>query len=228
MRCRVVPPCLLAAFAVVPLLAQEEDFSCGISIHLGTLLEGNGSRTGSSAANRFGSGIEGYAHLPWNDLTGTRAVIGFTGIRTGSWQDELGDSGGEYWRSLRFGLEQTLTFKTRTIGRPYIFMGGGVQETWVVRTTGNLFGATFAALVNLFSDAYVDYRYAQHQTALDSWGGYGTMGVGWRFRESGFVELRAVRSDHQEYTQAGLTTQVDEPKTYHRGTQCFLSAGMRF
>jgi len=222
---------IIGGFALstsLPVLAQEDGFSWGASVHLGTLLEGNGTQSGNSPTNRIGSGVEGFALCRWNPLTETRAVIGFTGIRSGNWQDDSQSStGSEYWRSLRFGLEQTLDFRMGSGGHPYVFAGGGIQETWVVRTSGNLSGATFAAVFTALTGANVSYSYSQYSDSLDSWSGYGTAGAGWRFDGPAFIELRAVVGDHQEFVTSGIRTQAHEPKIYRRGVQGFLSFGLR-
>jgi len=218
---------VLIVLGARPALAQDDGFSFGAGIHLGTMLGGDGSESGNAATNRMGSGVEGAVLYHWNNRTETRAVVGFTGIRTNTWEDDSTGDGGEFWRSLRFGLEQTLDFRRGDRGYPYVFFGGGVQETWLVRTQGNLAGATFTAIWNLFTDASADYKYTKYSDSLDSWGAYGTAGAGWRFNGPGYIEVRAVLADHQEFATSGLTTRATEPKVYRRGVQCFLTFGLR-
>ena len=219
---------LIPLVAALPVAAQEEGLGLGLGVHLGTLLGGDGAQTGNTANDHIGSGVEGFLLYRWSPAMETRALFAFTGIRSGSWQDASDASeGGEYWRSLRFGLEQSLDFPGVRGGHPYLFVGGGIQESWVARTNGNLAGATFATLWNAWSNTQVDYHYSKYSDSLDTWGGYGTAGLGWRFDGPGYIELRAVVADRQEYARSGLTTLANEPKVYRRGVQCFLSIGLR-
>lgn len=221
---------ILCVLLTPSLRAQsEEGVSFGASVHLGTLLQGDGPHTGNSASNRVGSGVEGFVAARWNRFTETRLGLGFTGIRAGSWAAEDGTAtGGEYWRSLRFGGEQVFNLRAGAGGYPYVFGGGGIQETWVARTEGNLSGATFAALFSVFTNANVSYSYREYTDALDSWSGYGTAGLGWHFDGPAFIEVRTIVGDHLEYVDSGLSASAREAKVYRRGVQCLLSAGVQF
>jgi len=219
---------LLVVLGSLPGMAQEAGFGMGLGVHLGTLLGGDGVQQGNTANDRIGSGVEGILLYRWSPATETRALVAFTGIRSGSWQDDSdGSEGGEYWRSLRFGVEQSLDLPVERGGHPYLLFGGGIQESWVARTNGNLAGATLAAIWNAWTNTHVDYHYSKYSDSLDTWGGYGTAGLGWRFEGPGYLELRAVVADRQEFKRSGLTTLASEPKVFRRGVQCFLSFGLR-
>jgi hypothetical protein len=220
---------LLAQAAV----AQGDRWPGGAVINLATGISSGSGLASHHTQGRVGSGIEVFGGYRMNPTFELRAALGFTGIRVSN-QDpavsggpNAGEDINEYSRSLRFGVEQIINFRQSQGSFPYLFFGLGVQETWVARTRGSLAGATFATLWNVFSDHEVDYNYTQYANSLDSWNGFLTAGVGWRFSGPTIVELRAVTGNHLEFRAEGLTTQGSSPIIRRNGTLILLSVGFR-
>jgi hypothetical protein len=211
--------------------AQEASWGYGVGLDLVNGRNAGEPATANHLQGRTGSGVEGYVFIPWSASWEGRINVGFDGIRVGSHDVDDPHDGKiqvcEYWRSLRFGLEQTVTLGEWEGVRPYVLLGGGLQETWVRKTNGSLGAASLFAVSWILGGTGGSYNYTQYDSTLDSWNGYLAGGVGARFGDRVLVECRGFWGNHLEFAKEGVTGYGSSPEVNRKGVLIVLTLGIR-
>lgn len=234
----MIPPFarILAAGALgLPLAAQMDGFPAtpwyvGVDVNLAVEATPYGAAGDKAIRGKVGSGVELMVGWQLPGQVDVRLVTGYNGtkIQNLPWLDSPDEeTTAEYARTWRFGAEAVFHPWGRRSRAPYLFLGGGVRETWVGRSSGSLAGASVAAVLTMFTGVSTSYQYQPQASRLDSWSGYGTAGLGWRLSPGAFLEVRFVAGSHTEFVTDGLTTLGSGPEVRRSDTSVHVALGLR-
>jgi hypothetical protein len=212
--------------------AQELGWTMGAQIHLVGGVNRDGRGTANDLYGRLGGGVELDIIRPLNAHHEFRASLAFSGIRVNTWEGADADGKTqevrEYWRSLRLSLEHAITLGSGRRGRPYLFYGAGIQDSWVARTHGSFLWVVGDHVMSWALDTTVKSDYRTYTSSLESTSGFLTAGLGWRFADrTTCLELRVVTGPHFAFAAEGLSTWGTSPLVKRQGTLILLSIGGR-
>jgi len=217
------------------LAAQDPDFRASDWYIAGDFnLVGNvtpyGAQGDTSTRGKVGSGVELMVGWRMPGALDFRLMTGYEGtrIRNLPWLDDpQEDTVAEFARNWRVGAEVVVHPWGRRMRTPYLFIGGGVRETWVGRAAGSFAGMGVAAIFSSITGLEAHYSYDLKANALDTWSGYATAGLGWRLSPGSFLELRFVAGSHTEFAIDGLTTLGYGPEVRRNDTSVHVAIGLR-
>ncbi len=225
---------LLALGSALPAAEPWWDLFGGARIQVSSGLPVGDPSLSGDTRGHLGAGVGIYMGARASERHAFRASLDYVGTEVATWYytfPNLADriEYKDIWRSLRLSLEHELVLDEGS--RIYAVWGGGVEESWVNRTEGDLLQVTLLALAWTRGATSGSARYSTKSTALDGYHPFASAGLGWRIRSSrrgwGDLELRYKVAPYRRYQATGLRTAAEGPVETVLGHQLVLSWAVR-